>query len=134
MGSSIHSSMAFTDLASGASRDSSGIRGPARTPRDVSWVQTSLAWMLTIRKTLGFGGENGNLVEEWRVMRAFRRTVLAALMALPLVSAIGCGSSASSSPTTKPMGPAEQEALQREAMKSLNNPGKGVTKAGPIAK
>jgi hypothetical protein len=134
MGSSIHSSMPFADLASGASRVSSGIRGPTRTPRHVNWVQTSLAWMLTIRKTLGFGCKNGNVVEEWRVMRAFRGSVLAALMAMLLVSPIGCGSSASSSPTTKPMGPAEQEALQREAMKSLNNPGKGVTKAGPIAK
>jgi hypothetical protein len=90
--------------------------------------------MLTIWKALGFGDENGNLVGEWRVMRAFRGSVLAALMALPLVSPIGCGSSAPSSPTTKRMGPAEQEALQREAMKSLKRPGKGVTKAGPIAK
>jgi hypothetical protein len=97
-------------------------------------VKTSLAWILIIRKTLGFGGENGNLVEEWRVMRAFRGSVLAALMALLLVSPIGCGSSAPGSPTTGPMGPADQEALQREAMKSLTNPGKGVTKAVPIAK
>jgi hypothetical protein len=89
--------------------------------------------MSIIRKTLGFGGENGNLVEEWGVMRAFRGSVLAALMALPLASLIGCGSSAPSSATTGAMGPAEQEALQREAMKSLNSPGKGVTKAGPIA-
>ena len=134
MGSSIHSSMPFADLASGASRGSSGNRGPTRTPQVVNRVKTSLAWMSIIRKTLGFGGENGNLVEEWRVMRAFRGSVLAALMALPLASLIGCGSSAPSSATTKPMGPAEQEALQREAMKSLNSPGKGVTKAGPIAK
>lgn len=68
-------------------------------------------------------------------MRAFRESVLAALMTLPLVSVIGCGSSASSSPTTAPLGPADQEALQREAMKSLNKPGKGVQvqKAEPIA-
>jgi hypothetical protein len=72
-------------------------------------------------------------LERSQVMRAFRGSVLAVLMALPLVSLIGCGSSAPSSATTKPLGPADQEALQREAMKSLNSPGKGVTKAGPIA-
>jgi hypothetical protein len=73
-------------------------------------------------------------LERSQVMRDFRGSVVAILMTLSLVSPIGCGSSEPSSATTKPLGAADQEALQREAMKSLNSPGKGVTKAGPIAK
>jgi hypothetical protein len=66
-------------------------------------------------------------------MRVFRGFVLAALMVLPLASLIGCGTSSAPS-ATGPLGPADQEALQREAMKTLNVPGKGVTKLAPIAK
>lgn len=99
-------------------------------------MKTSSPLALIVRKTFVFRNENGNLVEEWSVMRAFRESVLAALMTLPLVSVTGCGSSASSSPTTAPLGPADQEALQREAMKSLNKPGQAVQvkKVDPIAK
>ncbi len=69
-------------------------------------------------------------------MRAFRKSVLAALMILPLVCVIGCGPTASSSEATKALSAADQEALQREASKSLAQPGKGVEikKADPITK
>ncbi|WP_422930254.1 hypothetical protein [Singulisphaera sp. PoT] len=68
-------------------------------------------------------------------MRAFRGSVLAALIALLLVSPIGCGSSTTSSSSTPTnLGPADQEALQREAMKSLKKTGKGMAKAQPIGK
>ena len=69
-------------------------------------------------------------------MRAFRGSVLAAMMALLVVSPIGCGSSSttSSGSPTENLGPADQEALQREAMKSLTHPGKGAAKVKPVAK
>ncbi|MHC5536993.1 hypothetical protein ACYOEI_01820 [Singulisphaera rosea] len=66
-------------------------------------------------------------------MRTFRGSVLAALMASMLVSLIGCGSSTTaSSPAASPSGFVDQEALQREAMKTLKKKGKGVTKLKPI--
>lgn len=68
-------------------------------------------------------------------MRVFRGSVLAALLALMFVSPIGCGSSTTAnSPATGAPGLADQEALQREAMKSLPKRGKGVTKLKPISK
>ena len=56
-----------------------------------------------------------------------------ALIALPLLLA-GCGPSTSATVPDKPLGAADQEAMQREALKKFGRPGEGLNKSGPVSK
>ena len=58
------------------------------------------------------------------LMTPLHRSFALAILALPLV---GCGSQATPPPPT----PQDQEKMQRDAMKTLSNPNKGVEKLAP---